>query len=160
MPVRLAIIDLVFVDDLQRALARLGLVRRVGAVELAAGRDRPDGRRNVMLVGAGADEAQRPAVGRARALMSLPICISFIAAGMPASERTRSDAGISSKELIDAGDADRCKHLGDVRFGVRNEGHQEASARKSSVYSAAERSAAPCAPADFRRKSQPRPKAS
>ena len=50
-----------------------------------------------MLIGAGADETQRPAVGCcARALMSLPICISFIAAGTPASERTRSDAGISS----------------------------------------------------------------
>ena len=58
---------LVFVDELQRALAGLGLVRRVGAVELAARHDRPDRRRDVVLVGAGADEIERQAVLRARA---------------------------------------------------------------------------------------------
>jgi hypothetical protein len=47
---------LVFVQQLQRALAGFGLIRRVGGVELAARDDLPDRRRDVVLVGAGADE--------------------------------------------------------------------------------------------------------
>src|SRR5205823_9767447 len=61
----------VFVDELQRALALLSLVRGVGAVELTARGDGPYGSRNMVLVRAGPDEAQRPAVG-ARALLHEP----------------------------------------------------------------------------------------
>jgi hypothetical protein len=53
---------LVFVEHLQRALAGLGLVGRIGRVELAAGGDLPHRRRDMVLVGAGADEVQRRAV--------------------------------------------------------------------------------------------------
>ena len=45
---------LVFVDELQRALAGLGLVRRVGGHELAAAGHVPDGGGNVVVVAAGA----------------------------------------------------------------------------------------------------------
>ncbi len=59
---------LVFVQQLQRALARFRLIRRVGAVELATRDDRPDRGGNVMLISAGAQEVQRATVpARARA---------------------------------------------------------------------------------------------
>ena len=53
---------LVLVDGLQRALARLRLVRRIRAVVLAAGRYVPDRLRDVMLVSTRADEAKRRTV--------------------------------------------------------------------------------------------------
>ena len=43
------------VDHLQGALGDLRLVRRVGGVELAAGQDLPDGRRDEVPVGSGAE---------------------------------------------------------------------------------------------------------
>ena len=51
-----------FVDQLQRALARLGLVRRVRGEEFAALRDVPDRGRNVVVVAAGAEETDVDAV--------------------------------------------------------------------------------------------------
>ena len=73
---------LVFVDQLQGALAGLRLVRRVGGVEFAARGDGPHGRRDVVLVGAGADEIQRPAVEQRRApCSSRPTSISDSADG-------------------------------------------------------------------------------
>ena len=48
---------LVLVDDLQRPLARLRLVRRVGRHELAARGDVPDCRRDVVVVASRAREA-------------------------------------------------------------------------------------------------------
>ena len=50
---------LVFVDRLERALADLGLVGRVGRVELAAAQDLVDRCRYVMAVGTGAQEADQ-----------------------------------------------------------------------------------------------------
>ena len=51
-----------FVEQLQGALARLCLVGGVGAVELPAGGDLPHRRRDVVVIGPGADEAQGLAV--------------------------------------------------------------------------------------------------
>jgi len=53
---------LVFVNELQRALTRLGLIGSVGAVELAPSREGPDCGRDVVLVRARADETQRPPI--------------------------------------------------------------------------------------------------
>ena len=55
---------LIFVDQLQRALTGLGLIRRIGGIEFAARRDGPHRRRDVVLIGARADEIQRPAIAR------------------------------------------------------------------------------------------------
>ncbi len=50
-----------FVEELQRPLARFGLIGRVGAVELTSRGDRPYGCRNVMLVSAGAEKTAKVA---------------------------------------------------------------------------------------------------
>ena len=55
---------LIFVQHLQGALTGLRLVGRVGAVEFATTDDLPHRRRDVMLVGAGAQEAQRAGIIR------------------------------------------------------------------------------------------------
>ena len=50
---------LVFVDGLERALADLGLVGRVGGVELAAQEELVDDRGDEVAIGAGAEEAHQ-----------------------------------------------------------------------------------------------------
>ena len=139
---------LVLVEELQRALARLGLVRRVGAVELAARRDGPHCRGNVMLVGAGADEAERPAV-EPRALGHQPPDLHL--AQRPRARRralvSRRLAGISSKSCSMLLDADGREHRRDILAGVRDEGHQPPSSATSFSYSAALRNAPAAAPA-------------
>ena len=55
---------LVFIEYLQRALTGFRLIGRVGAVELAAPDDLPDRRRDVVLVGARAQETERTGHGR------------------------------------------------------------------------------------------------
>ena len=87
---------LVLVHDLQRALARLGLVRRVGAVDLAARDEGPDGRRNVVLVGAGADEVERQAVAR-RARAGEPGHIHFRQCLGHTGQRSRCEAPRESR---------------------------------------------------------------
>jgi hypothetical protein len=51
-----------FVEDLQGALAGLGLIGGVGAVEFTPRDQLPDHGRDVVVIGAGADEAERLAV--------------------------------------------------------------------------------------------------
>ena len=53
---------LIFVQQLQRALARLGLVRGIGGVKFAACDDLPDGCGNVVFVSACADKIQIAAI--------------------------------------------------------------------------------------------------
>src|SRR4051812_41862178 len=48
-----------FKNDLERALARFGLIRRVRGGELAARADRADHGRNEMIVGTGAEKTER-----------------------------------------------------------------------------------------------------
>ena len=55
---------LVLVDQLQGALARLRLVRRIRGIKFAARGNGPHRRRNVVFVGPGADEIQGPAIAR------------------------------------------------------------------------------------------------
>ena len=149
-----------FVDELQRALARLSLVGRVGAVEFPARGNRPHGGRDVVLVGAGADEVQRHARRRrARSLMSRPTCISFSRL-RDAARATwmRSSCGISSNSSLDAARADGREHRRRRLRRVGNEGHQPPSASSDLLILGRRqqrgRGAAPAA--GFRRISHPR----
>ena len=114
---------LVLVHDLQRALARLGLVRRVGAVDLAARDERPDRRGNVVLVGAGADEVERPAVAR-RARAGEPGDIHLGQrlghAGQRIDAKRLRDL---VEQVVDAAGADAVEHRADVLGRVRDVGH-------------------------------------
>src|SRR5688572_12513997 len=112
-----------FVDELQRALARLRLVRRVRAVELAAGHDRPDRGRDVMLVGARPDEVEPPDVARG-ALLHQPADLHL---GEPRRDRLERSGAQLARDLVeqrlDVGHPDGREHLAHVVGGVRNEGH-------------------------------------
>ena len=119
------------VDQLQRPLAGLRLVGRVGAVELPARGDGPHRRGNVMLVGAGADEGERRAVG-ARALAHQPPDLHLVELLGHAAEGADPQALRDLiEEILDTLDADGGEHRRDVRVGVRNEGHQPPSAPSS-----------------------------
>ena len=88
---------LVLVDRLQRALADLGLVRRVRGVELASTEDLVDGRRDVVAVGARAEEArQADAVSGGERLQPARQCqlIGRLAEGP--GRRARTGAGMSA----------------------------------------------------------------
>ncbi len=114
---------LVFVDELQRALARLGLVRRVRRIELAARDDRPDRGRDVVLVRAGTGEVERRAVLRG-ALLHEARDVHLRQARRHLGQRLDLERGRNLvEEILDIGDADRLEHGGDVGFGMGNEGH-------------------------------------
>ncbi len=115
---------LVFVNRLQRTLARLGLVRRVGAVVLATRCDVPDGSRNMMLVSAGADETQRIAVhGRTFAHQAryfhlghrIRHTIEMLDAQL---------GGDLIEEFFNRVGADRGEHLAGIFLGVGYERHR------------------------------------
>ena len=108
------------------ALGDLGLVGRVRGQELRARGDRVDDRRHVVVVHAGAEEAELGlGVGvarreRAQALVDLasPPC----PAGRSSGRSSRTSAGISLEQLVDRAGADRGEHLlavGVGRGGVR-----------------------------------------
>src|SRR6185437_8997828 len=150
-----------FIKELQRALARLGLIRRVGAVQLAASGDGPHGRGDVVLVRAGPDEAERPAV-EPRPLGHEPADLHLAQTLGYARERAQPQVGRDLiEELLDAADTDGGQHRRDILTGVGDEGHQPPSSATSFWYSAAVRSAgaAPAA-AGRSRMSQPLPYAS
>ena len=115
---------LVFVEQLQRALARLGLIRRIRAVEFAARHDRPHRGRNVMLVGAGAEEIERPTVAL-RARGHQPPDLHFRQRFGNARERFRcaAAAGISSNNASMPGAPMAFEHFANVGFGMGDEGH-------------------------------------
>ncbi len=122
---------LIFVDQLQRALTRLSLIWRVCAVELATRRECPHRRRDVMLIGSGADEAQRPSV-HAGALAHEPADFHLIHLRRNSLQRLDTQGrGNLFKELFDARHPDRGEHRLDIRRSVRNEGHQPPSAARS-----------------------------
>ena len=116
---------LVFVNHLQRALARFRLVRSVGGIEFAAGGDLPNRRRNMMLVGAGADEVQpvailvsalvhqaryrhfRQRVGHLAELVATQLVRYFV------------------EQLVDGCGADRIEHGANIVVGMGNEGHRK-----------------------------------
>ena len=89
---------LVFEDDLQVALAGLGLIRRVRRVELAARGDRIDDGGDEVVVAAAAEEADllagRTILGRPAACMCAVSSISVSAGGMSSGRFSRSSRGI------------------------------------------------------------------
>src|SRR6185312_3093134 len=147
--------------ELQRALARLRLIRRVGAVELAARGDRPHGRGDMVLIRACADEAERAAV-EACALAHEPPDFHFARGFRHPGQGGQTQAGRDLvEELLDAADPDGREHRLDILAGVRDEGHQPPSSAISFWYSSALMSAAVGAPpAGRNRISQPLPYAS
>ena len=114
---------LVLVQQLQGPLAGLGLVGGVGAVELPARGDLPHRRGDVVVVGAGAEEADRLAIlpgpfRHQRGQFHLGQRVGH-AAQFAAAER----GGNLVEDLVHAGDAYRLQHRLDLGFGVGNEGH-------------------------------------
>ena len=111
---------LVLVDRLQRALADLGLVGRVGGVELAARQDLVDRRRDVVAVGAGAEEAGQvgPVAPRQRlqALAQGQLVGSGGGRSRPSGPHRCRDVG---EELVDRVDAERGQHPRAVVGGVQ-----------------------------------------
>ena len=114
---------LVFVQQLQGALAGLRLVGRVGGVVLATTDDLPDRRRDVMLVGAGADEVEIMAIGPG-ALLHQARDGHFRHAGghVPefAGAQVRRDLG---EQVFDFSGADGLEHLLDVGVRVGDKWH-------------------------------------
>jgi hypothetical protein len=112
------------VQHLQRALARLGLVGRVGGVELAAGDDLPHGGRNVVLIGTGAQKAGRVAITR-RAFgeqrRHFPFRQAVRHAGVTFDAQLRRNL---VEQLAHLGHADRAQHGGHLVRRVRDERHQ------------------------------------
>ena len=117
---------LVLVDAPQRALARLGLVRRVGGEELAARDQVTDRAGDRVVVGAGAEEAdvgvgvgvggREPAqvadqlrLGRRRRKVERP--------------REPRAGGDPGQQVLDGVDADRGQHLPLLGGGVRDVAH-------------------------------------
>ena len=99
------------------------LVGRVGAVELAARDQRPDRRRDMVLVGARADEVQRPAVLTGTRLHQLHDLL-FIHSFRDSIQRAHAQRARNLvKQCLDVRRADGPEHLGNVSLGMWNEGH-------------------------------------
>ena len=114
---------LVFVDQLQRALAGFGLVRRVRRIKLTATNDLPDRRRDVVFVGAGAGEIEFDRI-HPRAFAQHPVGFHLAQARRHSVQRLDLQRGGNLVEqILDAVRADRSEHGGNVGVGVRNEGH-------------------------------------
>ena len=118
---------LILEEDLQVALAGLGLIGRVRGVELAARGDVVDDRRDEMVVAAAAQEADllagrrcswRPAPSGARVSS-----ISVSAGGMSSGRSSRSSAGIDGEQFVDRLDADRLEHRPLVFGSIGNVRH-------------------------------------
>ncbi len=106
---------------LQAALGDLGLVGRVGRQELGAGDDRVDDRRRVVVVHAGAEEADlRLGIGVARRERAHPLVDLGLAEAVGQVESTvEPDVRGDVEELLDRGDADRVEHLATLVAGDR-----------------------------------------
>jgi len=111
------------IHQLQRALACLRLIRGVGGVELATGDDLPHRRRDVMLIGTGADEAERlPIFGGA--LLHQP-CDGHLP--HPCGHIIQSAGAQLLRDLVeqrvDAVDTNGRQHRFDIIFGMGDKGH-------------------------------------
>ncbi len=116
---------LVFVQQLQRALARLRLVRRVRRVELAARRELPDCGGNVMLVGAGADEVEVAAIAF-RPLLHQAHHLHFGQSRRHLFQCSGLEfRGDLVEQILHGRRADRLEHGADLGFGVGNERHDD-----------------------------------
>ena len=115
---------LVFVDHLQGALAGFRLVRGVGGVELTAGGDFPYRRRDVVRVGAAAEEAEREAV----LLGALGHQAGHFHLAAPFGQGVEAVAGFQVggdfiEQVLDAVGANRLEHGLDVVRSMGDIGH-------------------------------------
>ena len=114
---------LVFVDDLQRSLARLGLVRGVGGVEFRPRGDGIDDARDEVVVGSAAEEAdgvrRRGVLVRERPHVTRQLDLGERRRNVehPREAQVRRDV---REEVFDAADADAREHRGDIFGGVEN----------------------------------------
>ena len=115
---------LVLVDALERALADLGLVGRVGRVPLAAEQDLVDRRRAPVAVDARAEErgevgaVARGQAGQPRRELELGFGRREVEA------RGAEGLGDVGEELVDGSDADGREHPLAVAGGMRSVGHR------------------------------------
>ena len=112
-----------FIDELQRALARLRLVGRVGAVEFTAGGDLPHGRRHVVIVCTGPHETQRTTI-LLGTLQHQAGDFLFVQPFRHTRQLSRPQAG---GDLIKQGFYIRCtdgrEHFADIGFRVGDKWH-------------------------------------
>jgi hypothetical protein len=111
-----------FVQHLQRALARFGLVGRVGGIEFAARGDLPYGGGDVVRVGARADEVE-PAAILCRALFHEARDGHFVEAGREVRRAVTQVRGDFVEKRLDRVGAECGEHRGDVFGSVRGVGH-------------------------------------
>jgi hypothetical protein len=114
---------LVLVDRLERALADLGLIGRVGRVPLAAEQHLVDGRRRPVAIDAGAEEGHqiRAIAGGEPLQASRQLQLRF---GRRQIEgRCPKGFGDVGEELVDGWDAERVQHVLSIGVGVRAVGH-------------------------------------
>src|SRR6185312_7468359 len=98
----------------------------------------PHGRRNVVLVGSGADEAQRPAVHPGALAHEPPDFYLVQLGGNTAEGASAQRFGDLLEQLLDAGGADRGQHLLDILARVGDESHHSPSVARKLRYSAAD----------------------
>ena len=121
----------VLVDALERALADLGLVRRVGRVPLAAQQQLVDGRRAPVAVDAGAQErgeigpVARGEAGQPRRELELGLGIGEVERRRPQRDRDVVE------QLVDRGQAERREHPRAVVGGMGTVGHRPVSRPRS-----------------------------
>ncbi len=122
---------LVFIKQLQRALAGLRLIRRIGAVVLTAGGDLPDCGRDVVVIGAGTDEANRLPV-HARTRCHERTDLHFRHAHRYVLKFLCTQIGRDLVEkVIDLIDTDHIEHVADIFFCMRDKGHDLACLRSA-----------------------------
>ena len=117
-PRQLADRGLVLEDRLEHALAHLGLVRRVRGQELAALQHRVDDRRDVMVVDAGAEEADLVDDVPGGEVLEVPLELHLVERRCDVElARIANAARDVPEQLLDGGDADRREHR--LAVGVR-----------------------------------------
>ena len=110
---------------LQRALGDLGLIGRIGSKELGALNQVVDARRNVMPIGAAADE-ERHGSGRhvaSRHLRKRPLDFELALAGRQI-RRAQCCGRNVGEQIIDVAHADAGEHLGAILGSERKIAHQ------------------------------------
>ena len=118
---------LVFEERLEAALAGLGLVRRIGGVELAAGGHHVDHGGDEMVVAAAAEEAGRLAGGRVRGgqLGQMGRQVQLAQARRHAQLALHPQFGRNhGEQVVDRRGADGIEHRPAVGVGVREIGHE------------------------------------
>ncbi len=114
---------LVLVDGLERPLARLRLVGRVGGEELAPRDEVPDRGRDVVVVASAPGEAEHVVVARRpRGQVGHHVHLAR-ARGHPGERRRAQTRRNLVEQRLDAVHPDRLEHRRDVGFRVRDEGH-------------------------------------